>query len=749
MASTPLPSLLAPQHPLPTPDIEVVHRLMDLRRVAKWWADTDTSKLDYDQCKALIAKGMASDTAALRIVKSLSVRDLAILAVYRRYGNRLHGAVARADLLQRGLIEIVTRGDPSYRLTSWKQKPIATLTDLLYLYTSKTEMEASRWYHGNETDRPFLHYTVHPRLVPYIEPAGPPPPLIKPLKESVVSAGTSSPALLVLDLSRLFSTIVAKGNVRLTKSGELAVPALRSLSKDFATAAEEFALTEPTGFYFELLRQTGLLTERTEEAIPNPSAARDLFQADELHLVHRLATAWLHVEYWRDGEGMVRHSDFHADINESLATKQVLVWALDSLAGQGEGWYDVQDFLLALYDLHGITMGHRFGLHKPTWAPVWDLQEPESATDLRQRYQKSWMTSEGYTLANILMITLPALGLLERGRHGPKGNRLAFRLTPMGRAILGASAVEAPSTSEEKPFFIVQPNFEILAYLDQATARSSALLGSMCESGSRTGVVQSFRLTHASVYRALEGGVTLVELVDFLRRFGRGSLPANVVQTLSDWGGRHASLVLRSHVTLVGFPGESERDAWIKENKGQPLGSRFVLALASKAATLRKTALEVDHRGPLRRTWDIDEQGWISIEKPLDSVQRARLMRMAEHSDLGWRVTRISMAKAKASGLKEGWVEQWLVEHLSSALPPLLQFSFRAWLGHEVALGMGDAILLRIKDDMLFEALKDNPRMKPFIKAIPQKGWLAIHPESRKQLKAFLDELGFSLSALT
>ena len=76
------------------------------------------------------------------------------------------------------------------------------------------------------------------------------------------------------------------------------------------------------------------------------------------------------------------------------------------------------------------------------------------------------------------MVTLVALGLVERARlgEGPAAP-LGFRLTELGRAVFGAPEVAPPPEPAERRCLVIQPNFDVVAYLDQADARTAGLLG--------------------------------------------------------------------------------------------------------------------------------------------------------------------------------------------------------------------------------------------------------------------------------
>ena len=180
------------------------------------------------------------------------------------------------------------------------------------------------------------------------------------------------------------------------------------------------------------------------------------------------------------------------------------------------------------------------------------------------------------------MVTLVALGLVERGRLGRAGaGPHVFRLTDIGRAVFGAPEVAPPAAGPAPGgarFLVVQPNFDLLAYVDQADAASAVLLGRIAESATASsGPVQTFRLTQASVYQAQEGGLGHDQIVAFLEQHAQGTLPANVLRSLADWSQKRESLVIRTGTTLLGFPSEADRDAYLNGHPGTACGTRFVV----------------------------------------------------------------------------------------------------------------------------------------------------------------------------
>ena len=204
------------------------------------------------------------------------------------------------------------------------------------------------------------------------------------------------------------------------------------------------------------------------------------------------------------------------------------------------------------------------------------------------RQRAWWFRYGGAWYANAVMVTLVALGLVERARLGEGAAApLGFRLTDLGRAVFGAPEVAPPPEPAERRCLVIQPNFDVVAYLDQADARTAGLLGRIAETGNaHSGPIQTFRLTQASVYQAEESGLGHAQIVDFLQQHGQREPPANVLRSIADWSGKRESLSLRSKVTLLGFPTTAERDAYLKGHpEGTACGDRFVIGETGRVSS--------------------------------------------------------------------------------------------------------------------------------------------------------------------
>jgi hypothetical protein len=726
-------------------------RLTEQRRVGRLWIGTEAGKMPSTQLEGNVLAALKDKHVAERVLDKLSVEEKKVLAVYRRYGGAVDGAAMRVDLLSRELIAIERRGKQEWYYTNWKRNPIGGLQERLVLLSPEQVEKAyySSYSSGQETDRPLPTLALHPLLAPHIEPAGPPSWSVTPLKHAPHALGARTPASVVLDLSALFSAITSRGGVALTKSGDLPTPALRSLIKTVPLPEDpDYPLPDPHGLLFEILLGSGFLDEQDGRAQPDEAEATEFFAASAPLQAHRWTWAWLNTAAWKDGVGLTRNSSRSYYGADSFRNdRQVIAWALGCLARSGEDWYDLRTFVETLLAFSRDKPGYGFAWHESAWDPGW----PEIREWEKNRGQVSekhnWMAHDGRGWANLLMVTLPALGLVERGRSGSSGKPDCFRLTALGRAVFGAPETPLPS-EETAPFLVVQPNFDVIAYLDRAGGQGAGLLGRIAERGSGGGgPVQTFRLTRNSVYLALESGLTWEILLGFLQHSNQGPVPPNVLRTLAEWSARREALVVRQGVNLLAFPTVKERDAWVAEHSGTPCGEHYVLGPRRLDSNLKRSALVVDHHKPGRKTLQANEYGLVLAEGPLDLVQFARLTRVAEleKDSAGdrWRLTAASVGR---SGLKQTQMESWLEDHLSSPLPPLLACALDAWAGRPHPIETGEAVLLHVPESDCFEALVTSPRLSGFLLGSPGPGWLVVRSDKRRELEALLTDLGFSVS---
>src|SRR4029077_13678334 len=120
-------------------------------------------------------------------------------------------------------------------------------------------------------------------------------------------------------------------------------------------------------------------------------------------------------------------------------------------------------------------------------------------------------------------------------------------------------AVARPQHDER--CWVVQPNFDVVVYLDRASATHLAIIERTAPRQPSTGATALYHLTRDTVYAALESGITARTLCDTLRDASTYPLSDNVRQMLEEWAARRERLTVYRTTDLVEFPDQASRDA--------------------------------------------------------------------------------------------------------------------------------------------------------------------------------------------
>ena len=208
--------------------------LNELRRKSRAWVGADLGRLPRDSLVAALRKALQDDEVAGRILGSLPPQELAVAAVYRRYGGSVDGEVIRLDLMSRGLLEIVEDRTPYHTARKWKSDPVRALVDAWVLISEQPDL--GYYFSPHYTYGPshsFERYSLHAGMVRSIRPAGPPPWSLSPAEVDPQAATITgrSAAEVALDLSRVFAYLSGHGSVKVRKNGDLSTTVLRGMEK--------------------------------------------------------------------------------------------------------------------------------------------------------------------------------------------------------------------------------------------------------------------------------------------------------------------------------------------------------------------------------------------------------------------------------------------------------------------------------------------------------------------------------------
>jgi len=176
------------------------------------------------------------------------------------------------------------------------------------------------------------------------------------------------------------------------------------------------------------------------------------------------------------------------------------------------------------------------------------LEEPEPRLELAWSWHHD--TPEGrcliwerelhaFVLNRLMMVGGIRIGIDDEGD-------LLFKLTPVGRYLVGLTDVLELERPDEAGRVVVQPDFDVV-FLGPAPETEAAISRFAERRGHGVGIL--FRLTRTAAYTAAAAGVRVEEVLETLEAASAQPVPENVKHEIRAWFGRARRLQVRR--TLV------------------------------------------------------------------------------------------------------------------------------------------------------------------------------------------------------
>lgn len=753
IATAPLETVLA-QHDTATPDLEAMN-VDDLKRAARFWYGTTASnKMRKAECACALKEVYRDRLRLQEGLRSLPDKQRRILALFRRYGGALSGSLLQCEALARGLVEKID-DRRSYYGRQHLDDPILDLCAKLLLVSRHGGGcgQYDSYYFYSSYRRTYPDLALLPGIRNLIEPA---PPLSWHPSQAAQPPTTVSAhpaAAVALDLWSVAQALAQAGSWKTNRGGTPAKSIQNRLAKAVAAGDNSGELAPPAleSLYYEILRGLGAITVEGDEGSIDLQVVRSCLQETAIEQGWHWVRAWLSMRLWQDGIGVVRernrpnYSD-RIEPRELHTGRELLAWVLGRVAQTADEWLDLETFLCDLWEATGEEAFQFYWSHY-SWQPdfVAARGKAKLTTD-KPRRLAYWLDSAGAWAANALLGTLAHLGLIEHGLFTSRAQqRPCFRLTGLGQAVFGAPERALSDPSYEPEFLTIQPNHEILAYLNVADPRAVWPLAQMARRVSAPGQrVQTFALSRESVYQALESGLTPETIRDFLTRHSKTGLPDLVAHSLCEWGRKREALIFRTGIVLgAGPPGSASPFAGMA--KARPVADPFVF-LPPTATRGLKECLIRDHHAFARPTWRVDEDGRVRVTDAADSVCLARLAQFANPEGNHWVITADSVGRARERGIPAEQILDWLDDHLSHELPPIIKTAICNWAS-PAGVFLGELVMLQINQPQAYEMVHDSPRFQPLLLGAFPPNWLVVRPEKRQELERRLTELGFAVGA--
>ncbi len=706
----------------------------ELKSMVRLWAGR--TQMRKDECIAAIRAGLSDLERVRAALASLNPYECTALALVKQMGGAID-AGALAVALRAAGVPLPTTRQPYSDDTVNLVQPLIRRGLLL---NATRDSPGSLWsssYGGN------LVFSDE-RLLADIGPVECVPFSIAPVAPAAASIYRRPPAV-ILDIVGLLQAIGTLGGLHLTQAGQVRVNDMRKLVRAMGwnenrITVDGLALPNPAIAWIAALRHAGLLSFHGDALVlsmPIDQFARRSYP-DQIRMVLHGFVAAREWSEWQKQRWYERE-------DHRVRGRMALLLALAALPDAPDGFFAVDDLDQALFERVGEHFSLDFVTHRPYFynkSPD-ELRREEAAW--RTKLRTDWLARERRWLDAALSSWLYYLGVVELGLED--GAPVTLRLTDLGRAVVHP---EQDQVVEVRPAvqaaWLVQPNFDVMVYLEHITLEQLAFLERHAERVQAHHHTAQYRLTRESVYRGLESGTSLDDLLSGLQNGTAVPLPQNVVVELQGWAALREQIQLRRRARLLEYPDERARQAALAQGlAGTPVGDRFVL-LDGSARLPGEIKARLDYGGPLPKCLSVAEDGTLTIAKPArDLLIEAQLDRWAERiAERTWRLTAASVASAVKAGTSIRTLFRQLEERLTRPVPPLLGVAMRAWAGDVHRVELATVTVLRCRLPAVFEAIARSEQLRPYIRGTLAPDLLLVDTQSIDALRERLAWAGIA-----
>ncbi|MBX7221778.1 MAG: helicase-associated domain-containing protein [Blastocatellia bacterium] len=740
-----------------------------VKQFARTFAGSEKGRTTKDACIRAIIEVLANPAAIRNMVSQLSDFERNALALHKLRGTTQ--AAKNEEWAVECLLldwEKNSRRAPGYYYGSHRSESYEALNQLLraglVFHTGGSYLGLGGYY--GET----LACFVDARILREIGTVTLPAIRLKPVEGPSWPDWVKRPSEITLRMVAFHQALQKTMPLALTAKALPAKPTLAKLNKLLnweeagKTAPPGQTLPEPLGFMMALWKEAGLLrfdtlnrTIEVQETAAGLLARPFAEQAAVWLRAYRSVTGWF--------EGDIRNISMYFDSDRPAAPTKVnglragLLLTLATLSDK-TGWYRIKDLSDALY--HAI--GSRFSLG---YLRTFQGHYSQKAADIEEARKKveterheAWNHQEHFFLAFMLVGPLLHLGIVELAYEKGKNTDIPtlFRLTEAGRQGLArlygqteTTATQTTARPEKQPCWMIQPNFDVVVYLEQALPEQLALIERVAERRQLDAATATYRLTREATYLALEAGLQLEQMLADLQASSLMPVPEAVSRSIRDWAERRERIAVHLLTNLLEFDSAGARDDALTAtpNLGKAIGDRYVLVNTLPKGFRLQSTIAYEPAPP--RCISVSESGGVTIDPELKDLlisgELTEICLPDAKNPLHWRITETSAKAAR----KKGWMTADLLTRLAGRakrpLPKVLELAIRCWTGENQAppaASLERAYVLRVPFLEMAEALDKSPLFKPFLaERLGPHAFLA-HSKTITQLQARLDEFGFS-----
>jgi hypothetical protein len=282
----------------------------------------------------------------------------------------------------------------------------------------------------------------------------------------------------------------------------------------------------------------------------------------------------------------------------------------------------------------------------------------------------------------------------------------------------------------QQPALLIQPNFDVIVYLDQLSSLEP-FLALDCKSLDKQ--TATYTITRNSIYRALQLGLDSQQVLDLLQKNSVMPLPANVIQSIKDWAGRRERLQVTAKTTLLEYHNTAERDAALPKHTGaRAVGQRFLLVGQAPA----KTVVHRYDQAPAR-TIAFGQDGAFHLLGGVDLLTRSLLTQLCQPHN--GRYVFLQSALQKRSFTPE--LREAFFARVQGTVPVHVYALLEIWQQKQPAPNIGQ---IEVFQHPLAKSLANHPSLKPCLDAALNDTTYLVKPNMSSTLRAILEQMGVS-----
>lgn len=729
-----------------------------------------SKKLSKAECIEYIKATLQTPERIDKFLKEILPEERAALGILKLWGPTVLSFLRLGVRLTGTFVD----NEDQFYLTSKSEEP-----NLLQRYLIMAGDNATSLFWSRDSSL----VRADPRILARIRTLEHVPFRIKSVEPPAQAGHFRRPQNIMLDIVSMLNAIQGIGGIGITKSRTPRIVDLRKFARamnwEDTLSWEGFTLFNPAETFARLLTLTAMVQVAEDRIVVN-GVPTNFSSVSVVVLVRALLQGILNFDGWPEMEEDRNEANVFFPIGRLL-----LLVALSCLPAKRE-WIAFSDFEQAFFDRIGL----QYSVSPRRVRGIFGNKSERQAQYMAQRQESRdhWIEYDVPWLEGALKGWLYMFGMVELNLSRDASHIESFRLTELGVSVLELGEEVAEKTKTELvPTWVVQPNFDVMVYMETASTEQLAFLAQYARQQSMAQHIAQYRISRDLIYEGLqqelqkerqqnkgagrvadegEQEIYLARLIQGLATHSRVPLPSNVVAEIRSWATLRERVTLYQKRDLLEFRDAKAREQAIAGGlTGSALGDRFLLLEKSVATdyvtqnsrhpatqkpagqskTQKINLRLIDYaEPPVLGSITVTERGEVTLVSDVfNLLTRSTLDLWAERiGENRWQLGQPRLREVVGKGRTHTELEKFLEERMSTKLPVLLKMALRNWVAAKTSLKLGDALVLQCRNAETVAELLASPALKPYIIGILGPGTLLLKRDHLQEVEKLLSWAG-------